>query len=258
MQPLPAAFLALLLAHLLADFPLQSSWMIRNKTRNFLALSLHGAMHYVLTWACLMFFARLPFLSIRTQGIVVGCLVLHLVIDRLKGLLIARSVIPDNWRTFLLDQALHLVTLVIAASFITRTGILAWMAGVTPLSSPARARILETAIIYAAVVFGGGYLVRYLTRDMAPDIAEETPAQLENAGLYIGWIERALVITAMAMQSPALVGLILTGKSIARLPEFKATRFAEYFLIGTLLSFSLAVLGGIALLHLLYGTVSLK
>jgi hypothetical protein len=60
------------------------------------------------------------------------------------------------------------------------------------------------------------------------------------------------------MQSPALVGLILTGKSIARFPEFKETRFAEYFLIGTLLSISLSVHGGIVLLQLLYGTVSLR
>ena len=82
--------------------------------------------------------------------------------------------------------------------------------------------------------------------------------QVENAGLYIGWIERFLVITAMAMQSPALVGLILTGKSIARFPEFKETRFAEYFLIGTLLSISMATLGGILLLELWYGSISLK
>ena len=37
-------------------------------------------------------------------------------------------------------------------------------------------------------------------------------------------------------------GLILTGKSIAKFPELKE-RFAEYFLIGTLLSMGLAVLG---------------
>jgi hypothetical protein len=81
---------------------------------------------------------------------------------------------------------------------------------------------------------------------------------LENAGLYVGWIERFLVITAIVMQSPVLVGLILTGKSIARFPEFKEPRFAEYFLIGTLLSISLSVFGGILLLLALYGTVSLK
>jgi hypothetical protein len=40
-------------------------------------------------------------------------------------------------------------------------------------------------------------------------------------------------------------------------PELKE-RFAEYFLIGTLLSIGLAVLGGLALAKLWYGTISLK
>jgi hypothetical protein len=35
-------------------------------------------------------------------------------------------------------------------------------------------------------------------------------------------------------------------------------RFAEYFLIGTLLSIGLAVLGGLVLAKLWYGTMSLK
>ena len=60
--------------------------------------------------------------------------------------------------------------------------------------------------------------------------------------MYIGWLERFLVVTAILVQSPSMVGLILTGKSIARFPELKE-RFAEYFLIGTLLSMGLAVLG---------------
>jgi DsbC/DsbD-like thiol-disulfide interchange protein len=46
-------------------------------------------------------------------------------------------------------------------------------------------------------------------------------------------------VTAIVVQSPSIVGLILTGKSIARFPELKE-RFAEYFLIGTLLSIGLA------------------
>jgi hypothetical protein len=82
--------------------------------------------------------------------------------------------------------------------------------------------------------------------------------ELRNAGLYIGWLERFLVLTAVLVKSPAMIGLILTGKSIARLPELKGSRFAEYFLIGTLFSISFALLGGILLLRLLVGAVSLK
>ena len=85
-----------------------------------------------------------------------------------------------------------------------------------------------------------------------------SPEELRNAGLYIGWLERFLILTAVMVQSPALIGLILIGKSIARLPELKGPRFAEYFLIGTFLSISLAQVGGIVLSRLLCGTSSLK
>lgn len=257
MQPLLVALMALLLAHLLGDFPFQSRWMIRNKGKRPMPLLLHGATHYVLAWACLMFFGHVHFLSIRSQAVIAGYLLSHLLIDNLKAQLIARRSLSDNGATFLMDQALHFAALVIAALLITRSPLVALVDAIR-VSSSATNRILETAIIYVGIVFGGGYLIRYLTRGIAQNIGEEPPAQLGNAGLYIGWIERALVITAMAMQSPALVGLILTGKSIARFPEFKEARFAEYFPIGTLLSFLLSALGGIVLLYLLYGTVSLK
>jgi hypothetical protein len=51
------------------------------------------------------------------------------------------------------------------------------------------------------------------------------------------------------------MGLILTAKSIARYPEFKSERFAEYFLIGTLLSISLAVSGAVLLSRIMFGHV---
>ena len=87
-------------------------------------------------------------------------------------------------------------------------------------------------------------------------IPEETTNETHNAGMYIGWLERFVVLTALVLQSPATVGLILTAKSIARYPEMKSVRFAEYFLIGTLLSVSLGIVGGLILLKALYGTVT--
>ena len=78
--------------------------------------------------------------------------------------------------------------------------------------------------------------------------------QLQNAGLYIGWLERFLILTALLLRSPAAVGLILTAKAITRYPEFKSVRFAEYVLIGTLLSVSLAFVGAVFLAWLFLGT----
>jgi len=249
--------MALLLAHLLGDFLLQPKWIIRNKGKSFWPLICHGITHGIIAWICLLVFAQVTFISIQSQVVVFGYVVVHLLTDDIKFRLITRKILPDNWKTFLFEQSLHVIVLAITAFILTGSHPAEFIQSIR-LFAPAKTYILEVAIIYVAVVFGGGYLIRYLTKGLSKDITDEGSAHLQNAGLYVGWIERLLVITAIAMQSPALVGLILTGKSIVRFPEFKEARFAEYFLIGTLLSISLSVFGGIVLLWLLYGTVSLK
>jgi len=48
------------------------------------------------------------------------------------------------------------------------------------------------------------------------------------------------------------IGYIFAAKSIARYPEMKdGTHFAEYYLIGTLTSISIAFFGGLLLKYLL-------
>lgn len=121
------------------------------------------------------------------------------------------------------------------------------------------AKLAIAIVVYAAAIFGGGYLIRWLTRSLLSSGSQpegETHDQLRNAGMYIGWLERFLILTALLLHSPATAGLVLTAKAIARYPQFKHVRFAEYFLIGTLLSISVALIGGLILLKLLYGTIA--
>jgi hypothetical protein len=257
MQPAPITAMALLLAHLLGDFPLQSEGISKKKGSSLRALLLHGAVHYLLAWACLLFFAPVSGLSVLNHLLVLAYIAIHLVIDKLKYQLTSRKILRDNSTTFLLDQLLHVIVLACLAVLLTRNHFGQFFAHIAQ-SMPTREQILDVAVIYVAVVFGGGYLIRYLTRGLTSQTPANSPDQLPNAGLYIGWLERLLVLTAIAVQTPALVGLILTGKSIARFPELKNAGFVEYFLIGTLLSLSLSLAGGIVLHQLLYGTVSLK
>jgi hypothetical protein len=127
------------------------------------------------------------------------------------------------------------------------------------LEETQRWRILVVILVYLVTIFLGGRFIRRLIRGLGiPPITNETSTQLQDAGLYIGWLERFLVLTALCMQAPAMVGLIITAKSLARFPEFKEPRFAEYFLVGTLLSLVIAVLGGLVLIETLYGTLSVK
>lgn len=249
--------LSLLLAHLLADFPFQPDWIARNKLKRPVPTLAHGACHYAAAWFCLAFFAGISFRSFFYPLVLALYVLTHLAIDAIKFWLISRNQIQENGRSFVVDQIAHAVTIMIVAMALTGSGI-SDLFTVFHISPQSRFHLLVAATVYIGVVFGGGYLIRYLTKGLSRGVAVESPEQLRNAGLYIGWLERTLVITAIAVQSPALVGLILAGKSIARFPELKEARFAEYFLIGTMLSVALALLGGLILAHMAFGTFSLK
>jgi len=259
MQPFLKLFLTVLLAHLLGDFPLQTSSMVRGKHERIRAYIAHGAIHLVVLGLCVAAFVGLDLVtSLWFWIIACAYITVHLGIDRAKQGLVSTAKLADSASVFLLDQVVHVCTIVALAWFLIRPSW-ATLRAQLRWSTATEDNVLEAGIVYVAVVFAGGYLIRYLTRNLTAGIEKpgETSEQVRNAGMYIGWLERFLVVTAILVQSPSMVGLILTGKSIARFPELKEG-FAEYFLIGTLLSIGLAVVGGLVLARLWYGTMSLK
>jgi len=253
-------FLGLYLAHLLTDFVLQPDQMVTRKKRGeVLAYAQHGAIHFFA--AALFLGFAIPGLAVRMDfyGFILALTVVHLGIDWLKLRLVRSGMLADGAATFLGDQAVHTLTILLTVWLITRPPFLTLLAKIHWVQSAIEKPLL-VLVVYVGVIFGGGYIVRSLTKPLTKQdmsILGETTNEMQNAGMYIGWLERFVVLTALVLQSPATVGLILTAKSIARYPEMKSVRFAEYFLIGTLLSMSLGIIGGIILLKVLYGAVTL-
>src|SRR5258708_28990349 len=254
-------FLALYLAHLLTDFVLQPEQMVTRKKRGVaLAYAEQGAICWV--GGGLFRGFGIPGLAVKIGFC--GCLlvlsIVHLVIDWLKLRLVSSSTLEDGAATFLGDQAIHALTVFLTAWLIARPPFLTLLAKIHWAQSAIEKPLFVT-VVYIAVMFGGGYIVRSLVKPLTKQdmsVLGETSNEMQNAGMYIGWLERFVVLTALVLQSPATVGLILTAKSIARYPEMKSVRFAEYFLIGTLLSMSLGIVGGLILLKTLYGVISLS
>jgi hypothetical protein len=106
---------------------------------------------------------------------------------------------------------------------------------------------------YVAVVIGGGRVVQWVTRSFLARVSDaDTRPGLPRAGRYIGWLERFLIVTFVAFDYGEAVGFLLAAKALVRYPEIqedKKGHFAEYFLVGTLTSVGLAILGGIILRH---------
>jgi hypothetical protein len=259
MEILTRTILALLLGHLLTDFVFQTTALVELKNSGrAMGYVKHGAIYLACAVLLTGFFVPAVAYSWRFVALAVALTLVHLAIDGSKIRWARRTPLAEGTTGFVVDQGMHFVTIVVAACWMARmepAGIL--LHGLNRLQTPSN-RVLLAIVVYVAVIFGGGYLIRFMTRPLLKHLqAGESRAELSNAGMYIGWLERFLVMTALFLHSPATAGLILAAKSIARYPEFKREQFAEYFLIGTLLSISAATVGGVILLRAFYGSSAL-
>lgn len=247
-------FWLLLLAHGLADFILQSDAVSSAKCRNkWQGYFWHGAAVFGCTLLAIHFYGwKGAFLA---AGLVTS---VHLVLDWLKNIgralyskirkREARPGVPG----LLVDQGLHILTLLWVWHLLDRpvdTAMVGFYGKVfAPLGQfPGAERVIAGLSVYILVAFGGAVLIRFALDHVFPGSAASDQDQGVTAGKYIGILERTLILTLTATGNIAAIGVVFAAKSIARFSELSKKQFAEYYLVGTLLSFLLALAGGMAL-----------
>lgn len=211
-----ATFAALLFAHVLADFCLQSAKMAGAK-RHPGYLLLHGLVVLATALACTG--ALSPW---------IGALALaHLAID------LAKSFAPRGVGAFLIDQAAHLATLVALAFWqpgLFADGLWGDWALVPGLMALAAGAILATR--------AGGFIVGLLMEPWAAD----APEGLRRGGWLIGQLERGLILGLILTGQAEGIGLLIAAKSVLRFSDTKDDRkISEYVIIGTLASVAWAI-----------------
>ena len=226
----------IIIAHLIGDFFLQpSSWVRDKETKKLksIKLYLHVLIHVGLIFAV--------FLSFKVWGIALSIGALHLIIDALKSIFQTKK----NARIlFFVDQVLHFGSMVliwhifydayINISIFNDVKIWILISGVLFLTMP-------TSIIMKVII------AKWL-----PD--SESPKSLQNAGKYIGILERLLIFVFILTNHFEAVGFLLAAKSIFRFGDLKEAhdlKLTEYVLIGTLLSFGIAIVISLMLAGLL-------
>jgi len=226
----------ILLAHLLGDFLLQPGKWVKDKERRKIKspyLYFHVGIHFLLLMAILH--------EVRYIGMVVFIGICHLIIDSSKLLLQK----PGNKRLlFLTDQAFHLLVILAAV----------WIWEQPELSLNTQ-QIRELLITGTALFWLGtpvSILIKILLSQWEPYTGNSTEAletpSLQNAGKIIGIAERILTFIFILAGQWAAIGFLITAKSVFRFGDLKAGRdrkLTEYILIGTLLSFGIAVVTGI-------------
>lgn len=232
-------FLALLLVHFIGDFYTQKqSWIdckIKHKHRS-IGLFKHICVHLLLTTLVLFLVADAEVMtSILAITIIVGT---HYLID------IWKTHQSFTMFSFLADQSAHIVVLV---------SVSLWMSGLTHTQIQHDVSTLfhiDYLIIIALYMFAlkPVSLIMFLfLRPYTQQLIESKDASegLDNAGEYIGYLERGLIVTFLLLGSYASVGFLLTAKSVFRFGDMRREsdrKLTEYIMLGTLTSFGFAII----------------
>ena len=153
----------------------------------------------------------------------------------------------ENMISFIIDQIVHITVIVALWSCLLGN----YAEGGPTLSRIwADPKIWIFVTAYLLVLKPSSILLNLFIKQWMPHDSKNDET-LPHAGLWIGYLERILILTFIFTHNFEGVGFLLAAKSIFRFGELnkaKEIKITEYVLIGTLASFTIAtVIGFIAL-----------
>lgn len=228
----------LILAHLLGDFVFQPNhWVSHRNLFHFKSkyLYLHAALQGGMAW--------LATLHLEYWWVGLGIGLGHLVFDGTKAFFKKQNLI---W--FLVDQLLHMVVIIVMVGWSTRGRMLDMVRKL--LVQP---QVCSVLAVYLMVITLYSKLIALATQPWRTQIPEDREP-LIAAGRWIGIIERVLILTFILINQFSAIGFLLAAKSVFRFGDLRESRdksHTEYVMIGTLLSFSITIITGLALKLLL-------
>lgn len=218
----------LLAAHLLTDFVLQpKKWVTARREKHLVAKEFWW--HIVLTTLVATWFTNFD-----TWWVAIAIFITHGLIDWWK------SYREESMLYFGIDQVLHLLVI-----------FLIWQCRFTDFVEPLKwMKVYHFIPQFWVIALGAifltspvGIMIGMGTKQFREKIEKHGEQSLENAGTWIGVLERIVIFFLVLIGQYEAIGLLLAAKSIIRLREGEQ-KMSEYVLIGTLLSISVAIVTG--------------
>jgi len=214
-------------AHLLADFIFQpQKWCYLKEEKRVPKIHFyHATIVFVCSWMLSFSFA------FWWAALLIA--VFHLVVDLAKSHLSQKKFWKN--KLFFIDQALHLAVI---------TGVVYWYLQNQGFNFPFTVSIHGIFIALALIACTSPaniFIRKFMEANGILPMQENT---LLNAGRIIGSLERVISFILIAFNQFAAVGFIIAAKSILRFKDLDTPK-TEYVLIGSLLSFGIAILFGI-------------
>lgn len=236
-----AILLRLFFAHILSDFILQNDKICYGKQgetkQKYVYQLLHGFIH-----------ALMAYLFVADWGnwiIPLVIFVSHMLMDYIKV-----ECMTKNVTSFITDQLIHIaVMIVLWLSLFSHDGVSCQELLKMKWDS---LNIWAVATAYLLMLKPASVFLSLFIRRWTPSATAEK--SLPYAGKWIGYFERVLILTFILTGNAEGIGFLLAAKSIFRFGELSKAqeiKTTEYVLIGTLASFTIAILIGFAVLQIL-------
>jgi len=226
----------LLIAHIIGDFVLQPDRWVedkRVKKHKSKFLYFHGLVHLISLLILLQFnWSYWPYLI----TIVISHLIIDLIKINLEGKINTRLL-------FTIDQISHIIII----------GIVVYV--INPYTINLEIIYSKESLLFILALllisFVSAIVMRMIMSkwNLEEDNSDDS---LKSAGKYIGILERLFVFGFILLNQWSAIGLLIAAKSVFRfgdLSRAKDRKLTEYMLIGSLISFGLAILIGILYKH---------
>lgn len=233
--------LKLLFAHILADFVLQTNRICKGKRAignvKYGYLFLHSLIHAAT--------AYLLVAQWDTWSVPLVIFITHFVMDYIKS-----THMKDNIKSFIIDQVVHITIIIVLWLCLLRKHV-----ELSPVLSEiwSNPKIWIFITAYLLVLKPTSIILNLFIKQWMPH-GSKNDDTLPHAGLWIGYLERILILTFIFTQNFEGIGFLLAAKSIFRFGELnnaKDIKITEYVLIGTLASFTIATVIGFITLQIL-------
>ncbi len=230
----------LLIAHIISDFILQSDKIVNNKGKAWKFMLLHIVIVFISTYLLSGKFIISITLAIA-----------HWIIDYTKVKL-QEKYQSKQVELFIFDQVLHILSIIVLwFSYFNMWGVL-----MKTIELPFTNYSISLIVFsYLFLVYPVGYLIKFATQRIAQNTektidSEET--KVEHGGRLIGQFERIIILTLVLLNQYEAIGFLITGKSIIRFADHNSNLRSEYVLVGTMMSYAIAILTGVSVKFLLF------
>lgn len=228
--------LQILVAHFLGDFIFQPSSWVKKKNENGLKSRyfwLHIAIHLITLSVLLWNWNMCPVIVLVTVG--------HLILDALKSRIRKSGI----W-IFLADQFLHVFIILLIWLIYSHQVQLFYEMFSDLINSQ---KLWWLFLAYLLLSIPSSVLIGKMTQKWSDELEVLGRNKgLEDAGKWIGIMERLLIFTFIAVNEISAIGFLLAAKSVFRFGDLKNAsdhKKTEYIIIGTFVSFSMAIAIGL-------------